>query len=55
MPLASDHDPSRPTLPGFLRRWWWLVALVLVVLPLALVVYLLLSTPDVQPFEYKVR
>jgi hypothetical protein len=55
MPLASDPEPTPRHRPGFFARWWWLIALLLLVLPLALIVYFMLSTPDVQTFDYKVR
>jgi hypothetical protein len=55
MPLAGDRGPGQTDGRGFFARWWWVLALVLLVLPTALVVYFVLSTPDVQSFEYNVR
>lgn len=53
---TSDDRPSTPARSrGFFARWWWLIAFGLLVLPAALLVWIVSSTPDVQPFSYPVH
>ena len=42
-------DPERTR-----GRLWWLLLLLIALLPAAIVLYLYLSTADVAPFEYHV-
>jgi hypothetical protein len=55
MPLAGERGPERSKQTGFFSRWWWAIALALLVIPAAVVVYFVLATPNVETFQYSVR
>lgn len=51
---SPPKPPNRPT--GWRSRisWWWLVPVLLLLLPAVLVLVFLWSTPDVATFDYSI-
>jgi hypothetical protein len=53
--FADKTTPVRRFATRWWRgRYWWVLPLLLLVLPAAIVVYFLLATPDFANFEYHV-
>ena len=50
-PTTSEDPGSPPRRKGRLSGWW-IVSIVLVILPVILVLLFLWSTPDVATFDY---
>jgi hypothetical protein len=49
---TTSQDPGNPPRRKGRVSFWWIVSIVLVILPVILVLVFLWSTPDVATFDY---